>query len=82
MTYSEREEIFAKDVLTVADLQKLLGISKSYAYEIMRKIKVTSDRLKIDGKIHIQDYFDYYNLPQSDRYNTKLGERETDKVIW
>ena len=81
MTYDEREEMFSKDVLTAADLQKLLGISKTYAYEIMRKIKAKSDRLGIDGKIHTQDYLDYYNLPQSDRYN-KMGERETDKVIW
>ena len=81
MTYAEREEIFAKDTLDVTDMQKILGVSKPYAYQIMRKIKLKHDRLGIDGKIHVQDYLDYYKIPQPDRYGKKINEREMDKIV-
>lgn len=68
MTYSEREQIFSKDYLTIADMQELLGLSYGDAARVIREIKRKSDRLGIQGKVHVQDYLDYYALPV-DRYN-------------
>lgn len=63
MTYSEREQIFSKDYLTIADMQELLGLSYGDAAKVIREIKCKSDRLGIQGKVHVQDYLDYYELP-------------------
>lgn len=62
MTIKERNEMFAKDVLTIEDLQKLLGMSYGDAANTIRGIKLKSDRLKIRGKIHVQDYLDAFGL--------------------
>lgn len=67
MTYAKREEIFSKDYLTIADIQELLGVGYQEAAKRIRDIKRRNDRLGIQGKIHVQDYLDYYELP-SDRY--------------
>lgn len=63
-----RETIFAKDVLTIADLQVLLGLTYQLASKIMRQIKFKSDRLGIQGKIHTEDYFDYFKITDKQRY--------------
>ena len=47
MTYSEREQIFSKDYLTIADMQELLGLSYGDAAKVIREIKRKSDRLGI-----------------------------------
>ena len=62
MTYSEREQIFSKDYLTIVDMQELLGLSYGDAAKVIREIKRKSDRLGIQGKVHVQDYLDYYEL--------------------
>lgn len=67
MTYAEREFIFSKDYLTIADLQKLLGLSYNDAATMIRNIKRKTDRLGIRGKLHVQDYLDYYGL-SAERY--------------
>lgn len=67
----EREEIFAKDVLTIADLQILLGLTYQLASKMMRQIKFKYDRLGIQGKIHTEDYFDYFNITDKQRYVMK-----------
>lgn len=67
MTYAQREEIFSKEYLTIADLQSLLGLSYQDAARTVRNIKRRTDRLGIRGKIHVQDYFDYYQI-STDRY--------------
>lgn len=67
----EREEIFAKDVLTIADLQILLGLTYQLASKMMRQIKFKYDRLGIQGKIHTEDYFDYFNITDKQRYVIK-----------
>lgn len=63
MTYAEREAIFAKDYLTIADLCALLGLTYQMAAKRMRDIKRKTDRLGIQGKIHVQDYLDYFEVP-------------------
>ena len=67
MTYAEREEIFSKEYLTIADIQSLLGLKYQDAAKTIRNIKRQTDRLGIRGKIHVQDYFDYYQI-STDRY--------------
>ena len=67
MTYAEREEIFSKEYLTIADIQSLLGLKYQDAARTVRNIKRKTDRLSIRGKIHVQDYLDYYKI-STDRY--------------
>ena len=68
MSYSEREQIFSKDYLTIKDLQQLLGLSYQIAAKLMRPIKFKFDRLGIQGKLHTEDYFEYYNITDKQRY--------------
>ena len=68
MTYSEREEIFSKEYLSIADMQKLLGLSYQDAAKMIRNIRRKYDRLNIQGRIHVQDYFDYYGIT-TERYS-------------
>ncbi len=74
MTYAQREEIFSKEYLTIEDIQSLLGMGYQDAAKTIRNIKRRTDRLGIRGKIHVQDYFDYFHIP-TDRY-TKPEEAE------
>ena len=67
MTYAEREEIFSKEYLSIKDIQELLGLSYNDAARTIRNIKRRTDRLNIRGKIHVQDYLDYFQIPP-DRY--------------
>ena len=74
MTIQEREEIFSKEILTVDDITKLFECGLTTAYKIIREIKAKFDRLKISGIIHVQDYIDYYKLPQA-RYVLNKKEK-------
>ena len=62
MTKQEREEMFSKDYLTVSDISLLLGVDIQTAYAKIRDIRRRKDRLGIQGKVHVQDYIDYYEL--------------------
>lgn len=68
MTYQRREEIFSREALGCSEIMELLGVGKSTAYNIIAEIKRSNDRLGIEGKVHVQDYLDYYHLPVSRRY--------------
>jgi hypothetical protein len=57
MDYQRRAEIFSKEALTINDVVELTGKSYQTAAKIMRDWKRKSDRLKVDGLIHILDYF-------------------------
>lgn len=77
MTMEQRREMFAKDYLDITDLSKLLGVHSTRAYAIVREIKRnTRDRLHTRGRVHVQDYFDYYGLNPSDYYRCKEEEFE------
>lgn len=86
MTYARREEIFSKDYLTIADLQELLGLKYQGAAEMMRTIKRELDmnpkyngqgvRLDIQGKLHTQDYLDYFNIKSLERYSKPMDEAQ------
>ena len=67
MTYARREEIFSKEYLSIKDMQELLGMKYQDAAKTMRDIKRRTDRLGIRGKIHVQDYLDYFKIAP-DRY--------------
>lgn len=68
MSYLKREEIFSKDYITIEDLRNLLGFSYQVAAREMRRIKRQCDRLGIQGKIHTEDYFEFYNITDRQRY--------------
>ena len=80
MTPERRNEIFSKEVLTTAELAEILNINRTYASTLMFNIKQNSDRLKaitgmtIKGKCHIQDYLDYFELKDTDRYGHYNGQ--------
>lgn len=73
MTYAMREEIFSKEYLTIGDVQELLGMSYDDAARTIRNIKRRTDRLGIRGKLHVQDYLDYFKIPP-DRYVKPIEE--------
>ncbi len=86
MDYKRREEIFAKDYITTKEIQELLGFkSQSQASQMMMQIKrVVGDMLGVKGKIHTEDYFAYFGVQPTDRYNQltrdrELGETENQK---
>lgn len=68
MTYAEREQIFAKEFLTVEDLMKLMDCSQSTAYQLYHRILAKSDHLCIKGKIHIADYCKFFGIDTGERY--------------
>lgn len=72
MTFAEREQIFSKDVLFAEDIMKLFECDRQKAYSIIRKIKSNSEnRLDEQGKCHIEDYFECFKIPLSDRYTRR-----------
>lgn len=62
MTYQRREEIFSKEFISIADLMELYDISYNKAAEMIKEIKRNTDRLNINGKVHILDYLDYFRV--------------------
>lgn len=87
MTMQEREEIFAKDVLTIEDIQLLLVMKYQDAAKFIRTVKQALEmnpkyneqgvRLDIQGRLHVQDYLDYFNITNMNRYvGTQLEEGE------
>ena len=58
-----RNEILSQEVLNNKDIQDLLGVGQTTASSIFSCIKKNKDRLGLAGKIHIQDYYDYFNIP-------------------
>ena len=75
MTVQERQEIFAKEYLSINDIQKLFDFNypqaSQFILDIKTKFKIDNQplRLKVQGKIHIQDYLDFIGV-KSDRYGT------------
>ena len=79
MNSVNREEIFSKDYLTIRDIEILLGTTYQVAARLIRQIKFKTDRLGLRGKIHIEDYFDYYNITDRQRY---LKQEVKDNDDW
>lgn len=71
MTYEEREAIFSKEALNNEDIQKLFGVCRTEATNIMNEIRrKTGDRLGVKGKIHIEDYLKHFGI-EANRYVKK-----------
>lgn len=79
MDYETREKIFSKDVINVQDIMALLDMPYNNAAEFIRMVKRTMighfhrpPRESRQGKLHVQDYLDYFNIPlNSNRYKGK-----------
>jgi hypothetical protein len=88
MTMQERNEIFAKDYLTIDDVGKLQSTTYGVAARIIRNIKselTMSDKYNKQGirpsprgKIHVQDYLDYYRLPRESIYG---AQAQTENAV-
>lgn len=76
MTYEQREAIFSKEVMTIRDVQELMGQSYQQAAALIRQIKRKNDRLGVQGMLHVQDYLDYFGLDGGKRYE----KRDPDEV--
>lgn len=72
MTYAEHERIFSKEFLNGNDLAIIFDIDKSTASQLIQAIKFKSDRLHLRGKVHIQDYFDYFKITDMSRYSKPI----------
>lgn len=65
MTVAERQDIFAKEVLTIIDIMKLYEVEYNTASKLLcdmkRKLTVGQGkelRVEMSGKIHVLDYLD------------------------
>ena len=72
MTMTERQEIFAKEYLSIDDLVKLYDLTASHASEMLndmkRKLTIGKGqelRLNVRGRIHVQDYLDYFGIKEN-----------------
>lgn len=64
MTWVEREAIFSKDVITLDEFMRIMNMDKSTASTTMGAIKssIAKPRITTAGKLHVQDFIDYYRL--------------------
>ena len=81
MTYEEREAIFSKETLCNEDIQKLFGVCKTEATNIMMRIKrKTGDRLGVKGRLHIEDYLKHFGI-EADRYSGKQLQPDAGETV-
>ena len=90
MTYAKREEIFSKDYLVIEDIQELLGLKYQGAAEMIRNIKRELNmnpkyngqgiRLDIQGKLHVQDYLDYFQIKSFERYSKPMDDAVSEQL--
>ena len=80
MTMQERRDIFAKEVLTIEDFQKLYGMTQAQASKMMSDIrkklifgKGQELRLDMKGKLHTEDYLDWVGVREN-RYSIEMEE--------
>lgn len=67
MTYADRERIFAKDILYVADVAQLMNMAETHASALMCQIRRKAEtegtlRWNVKGQLHVQDWLDYFHL--------------------
>ena len=87
MTYSRREEIFSKDYISIADMQDLLGMGYDDAAKMIRDIKRSLEyggakvRLNVQGKLHVQDYLDYFKIDNPTMYAPPSKLEVSDGIL-
>jgi hypothetical protein len=74
MTMQDRQNIFAKEYLSIKDIEMLFDMSYPQASKMITDIKKRLTvglkqelRLSVQGKLHVQDYLDWLGV-RSDRY--------------
>lgn len=72
MTFEQRKDIFAKEVLTIKDFEQLFELSYDASAKLLRQIKIKFDRLGIEGRLHVEDYFEYFNITDRERYYKEI----------
>lgn len=71
-----------KDAWDNRELGKILGISESAACKVAMSIRrKIGDRLGIKGKIHAEDYFEYFGISDRTRYAVGGKEKEGDMKL-
>lgn len=68
MTYARREEIFSKETMTITEFGEVMNLSYQMAARTIRDIKRVSNRPQIQGKLLVEDFFDYYGITDKQRY--------------
>lgn len=79
MTFERRNEIFSKEALSIDDVKELMGVSYDTAQKLIQTIRRHSDRLNIQGKVHIQDYIDYFHLPPERYYQPLTAPKDNNE---
>lgn len=61
MTFARREEILSKDILTIADVQELNGMTYQPAAKLVRDIKrILNSQYQVVGRIATSDYIKFF----------------------
>lgn len=68
MTWSRREEIFSKETMSITEFGEVMNLSYQMAARKIREIKRASKRPQIRGVLIIEDYFDYFEITDKQRY--------------
>lgn len=68
MTYARREEIFSKETMSIKEFGEIMNLSYQMAARLIREIKRKSSRPQIQGVLFMEDYFDYYNITDKQRF--------------
>lgn len=68
MTYARREEIFSKETMNIEEFGEVMNLSYQMAARLIRDIKRKSNRPQIQGILLIEDFFDYYNITDKQRF--------------
>lgn len=68
MTLEDRQRIFCQEYISYHDIALMFDIDEATASTKLQAIKSKGDRLHIKGKIHIQDFFNYFGITNFDRY--------------
>lgn len=68
MTYARREEIFSKETMSIKEFGEIMNLSYQMSARIIREIKRKSSRPQIQGVLFMEDYFDYYNITDKQRF--------------
>ena len=86
MDYKKREEIFAKEALTLDDVVVLTGRTKGTASRLIQEWKLKCQRkngglrLDVQGTIHILDYFDAMGIDHKDPGARYCRPEEDEKL--
>lgn len=72
MTFARREEILSKDILTIADVQELNGMTYQPAAKLVRDIKrILNSQYQVVGKIATSDYIKFFEGTKAEKPKTE-----------